>query len=342
MARKANGQHSTMADTNLNGQQPATPATNTSALSNIDPSHVALDLAWAKVQSALEGEAECRARWKEGTHELINILGDARKRLGSDQAFGAWLTEAGYGEDRISRDDRSALLNMALHHDLTRKTLEETTRRSWRLIWLEEIQPRLRSAAQPVSGEQANDGSDKATTQRPKKKRRKTDNKEQKPEWFTDNRGWFNEQVESINAVVRELKEVMKKCTPEQHAKLHMTAEPKLLLGFSAENQKWFDRRWADMRPLAEAGYFVYVALSPLLGPVTLPPDFLALGKRTWVVVYGECNRWERELCRPLEPNWVRAIRDQCSTAGIPFFIRGMHTGAHIPPDLHIRQFPVL
>src|SRR6516165_10025252 len=65
--------------------------------------------------------------------------------------------------------------------------------------------------------------------------------------------------------------------------------QSKLLLGFSAENQAWFDRRWADVRPLADAGWFVYVALSPLLGPVTLPREFLALGKRTWVVVYGEC-----------------------------------------------------
>jgi protein gp37 len=118
--------------------------------------------------------------------------------------------------------------------------------------------------------------------------------------------------------------------------------QPKHLLGFSAERQKWLNQRWADMRPLADAGWFVYVALSPLLEPVTLPPDFLALGPRTWVVVYGECNRWEPERCRPLDANWVRAIHDQCRKAGIPFFLRGMHTGAYVPPDLQIRQFPVV
>jgi protein gp37 len=114
----------------------------------------------------------------------------------------------------------------------------------------------------------------------------------------------------------------------------------KLLLGFSAENQKWFDRRWPNMRALAYAGWFVYVALSPLLEPVTLPPDFLALGKRTWVVVYGECNRWEPERCHPMEADWACAIRDQLRAAGIPLFVRGMHTGEYVPPDLHIRQFP--
>jgi protein gp37 len=118
--------------------------------------------------------------------------------------------------------------------------------------------------------------------------------------------------------------------------------QPKLLLGFSAEKQKWFDRRWADMRALADAGWFVYVALSPLLGPVTLPPDFVALGKRTWVIVYGECNRWEPERARPMEADWARAILEQCRDHGIPFFLRGMHTPGYIPPDLvNIRQFPV-
>jgi protein gp37 len=118
---------------------------------------------------------------------------------------------------------------------------------------------------------------------------------------------------------------------------------PKLLLGFSAEMQKWFDKRWSDMRALADAGWFVYVSLSPLLEPVILPPDFLALGRRTWVVVYGECNRWKPDRCRRLDPNWVRAIYAQCKEAGIPFFFRGMHTGAPIPPDLvGIRQFPAL
>jgi protein gp37 len=118
--------------------------------------------------------------------------------------------------------------------------------------------------------------------------------------------------------------------------------QPKFVLCFSAENQECFDERWADLRPFADAGWFVSVALSPLLGPVTLPPDFLALGQRTWVIVYGECNRWEPERCRPMDANRVRAICDQCRAAGIPFFMRGMHTGAYVPPDLQITEFPSL
>jgi hypothetical protein len=79
--------------------------TDTSAPTNIDPERFAivksnLDLAWGKIQNALQQEAEGRKLWIEGTLELINILDDARKRLGSDQAFGTWLTDNGYGEYR--------------------------------------------------------------------------------------------------------------------------------------------------------------------------------------------------------------------------------------------------
>jgi protein gp37 len=113
---------------------------------------------------------------------------------------------------------------------------------------------------------------------------------------------------------------------------------PKLLLGFSAERQQEFDERWADMRPLATAGWFIFVSIAPMLGSVTLPPDFLALGKRTWVIVAGE--QGPHRDCRGMDPDWARAVRDQCKTAGIPFFMKQMAKGAPIPPDLQIRQVP--
>jgi protein gp37 len=109
-------------------------------------------------------------------------------------------------------------------------------------------------------------------------------------------------------------------------------------LGFSAERQREFDFRWEDMRPLAEAGWFVYACLAPLLEPITLPPDFLALAK--WVIVNGEGEQPKLDRCRNMDPMWARSVRDQCAEAGIPFFLRGMAKGAPRPPDLRIRQFP--
>jgi protein gp37 len=114
--------------------------------------------------------------------------------------------------------------------------------------------------------------------------------------------------------------------------------QKKLWLGCSAEDQECFDLRWPDIRALAEAGWFVWVSIAPMLEPMTLPPDFVALGKRTWVIVGGE--QAPKARFRPMDPEWALAILAQCRAAGIPFFMRGMHTGAYTPLKLQIRQFP--
>jgi protein gp37 len=115
--------------------------------------------------------------------------------------------------------------------------------------------------------------------------------------------------------------------------------QPKLWLGFSAENQECFERRWPDMRRLAESGWFIFVSIAPLIGPVILPPDFRALGDRTWVIVAGE--QGPHAMCRDMNPDWARALRDRCK-GNIPFFMKQMSAGKPIPRDLRIRQFPSL
>jgi hypothetical protein len=90
------------------------------------------------------------------------------------------------------------------------------------------------------------------------------------------------------------------------------------------------------MRPMAEAGWFVYVSLAPLLERIVLPDDFLRLGK--WVIVNGECE--QIELRRTMEAAWARSIRDQLRPVHIPLFMRGMHRGAALPSDLLIWEFP--
>ena len=109
-------------------------------------------------------------------------------------------------------------------------------------------------------------------------------------------------------------------------------------LGFSGENQEWFDRRWADMRALADAGWFVFVSIAPMIGPVRLPEAFLALGQRTWVIVAGEQGPHAR--CRDMDPQWACTLHDQCAKTGVAFFMKQMSAGRAIPPDLQSRQFP--
>jgi len=112
--------------------------------------------------------------------------------------------------------------------------------------------------------------------------------------------------------------------------------QQQLWLGFSAERQQEFDARWTHLSPLAERGYTTFVSLAPMLGPVRLPPDFLRHGQRVWAIVSGE----QGPGARPMDPNWARAVRDQCAAAGVPFFLLQMAGRKPIPADLFVRQFP--
>jgi protein gp37 len=112
----------------------------------------------------------------------------------------------------------------------------------------------------------------------------------------------------------------------------------KLWLGFSAEDQRWFDERWPPMRMLAERGFLVFVSIAPMLAPVRLSDDFLTQAR--WVIVGGEQGL--QHHVRAMRPGWARGLRDQCAAAGIPFFMKQMAGKRPIPPDLCIREFPRL
>lgn len=115
-----------------------------------------------------------------------------------------------------------------------------------------------------------------------------------------------------------------------------LTPEHNIWLGFSAERQPEFDERWPHARALAAAGWTVFVSIEPMIGAVVLPPDFLAFGNRVQIIVGGESGADRRET----NPDWMRAVRDQCLAAGVPYFTKQMTGKRHIPADLMIRQFP--
>jgi protein gp37 len=57
-----------------------------------------------------------------------------------------------------------------------------------------------------------------------------------------------------------------------------------------------------------------FLSVEPLLGPIpTLPLDGIH-----WVIVGGESGPQHR----PVDPDWVRGIRDQCIKEGVPFFFK--------------------
>ena len=57
-----------------------------------------------------------------------------------------------------------------------------------------------------------------------------------------------------------------------------------------------------------------FLSLEPLLGPL----HGLELRGIDWVIVGGESG----PRARPMNPEWVRDIRDQCVLAGVPFFFK--------------------
>ena len=86
---------------------------------------------------------------------------------------------------------------------------------------------------------------------------------------------------------------------------------PNIWMGVSVENEKYRGR----IDQLRGIGARVrFLSLEPLLGP--LPG--LDLRGIDWVIVGGESG----PRARPMSPEWVADLRDQCLRAGVPFFFK--------------------
>jgi protein gp37 len=90
-----------------------------------------------------------------------------------------------------------------------------------------------------------------------------------------------------------------------------LTWEPHIWMGVSVENEDYTDR----IDDLRKTGADVkFLSLEPLLGPLSK----LNLRGIDWVIVGGESGPG----ARPMNPEWVRDIRDQCVRANVPFFFK--------------------
>jgi protein gp37 len=97
----------------------------------------------------------------------------------------------------------------------------------------------------------------------------------------------------------------------------HLPWDSHIWMGVSVENEDYAFR----IDHLRETRSKVkFLSLEPLLGPM---PN-LKLKYIDWVIVGGESGL----RARPMDPNWVFDIRDQCLTAKVPFFFKqwgGLH-----------------
>lgn len=133
---------------------------------------------------------------------------------------------------------------------------------------------------------------------------------------------------------------------------------PNVWLGITVCNQEEADRDILKLLQIEAAKRFL--SIEPLLGQLNLT-DVLMPGsghghhefspiitgnslkrsdpsspKIDWVIVGGESGPG----ARPMHPDWVRSLRDQCTSAGVPFFFKQMTKRAEIPADLMVREFP--
>jgi protein gp37 len=93
-----------------------------------------------------------------------------------------------------------------------------------------------------------------------------------------------------------------------------------LWIGVSVERDD-FTWRAEDLLRLNASS--TWVAIEPMLGPVPSLP-VAGLG---WVVCAPESG----PQARPLDPAWVRQVRDLCMGAGVPFYFGDVETGQRTP-----------
>lgn len=92
-------------------------------------------------------------------------------------------------------------------------------------------------------------------------------------------------------------------------------------IGVSCENQEQADKRIPILLQIPAAVRFL--SCEPLIGPIDLSaflpsPNGEGPGVR-WVIAGGESGG---KLARPMHPDWVRSLRDQCAAANVPFFFK--------------------
>lgn len=139
---------------------------------------------------------------------------------------------------------------------------------------------------------------------------------------------------------------------------------PNVWIGTSVENQTAADERIPHL--LATPAAVRFLSCEPLLGPVRLTnmdinrhiasrqmgriggywinaltgenddmgrpcPDVPRLD---WIIAGGESGR----KARPMHPDWVRSLRDQCAAAGVPFLFKQWGEWKHTPERAHFKE----
>lgn len=91
------------------------------------------------------------------------------------------------------------------------------------------------------------------------------------------------------------------------------TWPPNIWLGVSVENENYI---WRIQHLQGSPAHMRYLSIEPLLGPISLNANLLE--SIQWVIVGGESG----PRARPMKPEWVCHIRQQCERYQVPFFFK--------------------
>ena len=116
-------------------------------------------------------------------------------------------------------------------------------------------------------------------------------------------------------------------------------------IGVSVENQEMAELRIPEL--LSIPAKVQFLSCEPLLENIILEHGWLTgdawetpIGKKVnLVIVGGESG----PKARPMDPAWARSLRDQCQSAGVPFFYKqdgGLHHGGDLMDGREWKEFP--
>jgi len=88
-------------------------------------------------------------------------------------------------------------------------------------------------------------------------------------------------------------------------------------LGVTVCNQKEANQKIPIL--LQTLAVYRWLSIEPILGAIEIPQE--QLKQLDWVVVGGESGKG----ARPMHPDWVRKVRDDCQEAGTPFYFKQYH-----------------
>lgn len=89
---------------------------------------------------------------------------------------------------------------------------------------------------------------------------------------------------------------------------------PNVWLGVTAENQRWWELRRDAFFDTPATVHFV--SYEPAIGELVFSDDDLR--RLDWVIAGAETGPRKR----PMQLDWARSLRDQCQSAGVPFFFK--------------------